>query len=402
MEITRETARRLMIEKQRFGPRRKPVRKEDILETVRALGCIQIDTINVIERAHYVTLWSRLGSYDKELLHQLAYEDRHLTEYWAHAASYIPLQDYRYFLHRMNIRRAGMEDYVRRRAKTDPEILDQVLNRVKAEGPLAAKDFEYKREEPSKGWWSWKPAKVALEALFAAGTLMISHRENFQRYYDLTERVLPPWVDTSEPSEEERVRFFALRTMGCLGLVKAPDIRSYYHHWSISLGRTSKQLQATLEELTEDDEAIELGVEGERQPHYCTPEDADRIQALTDDDFTLEGVRLLTNFDNLLWNREKVENLFGFQPKLEVYLPAEQRKYGYYNLPILHGHSLVGRIVPKMDRKNKTLIVHSVWHEPRFEPDQAYQEAFEQALEDFAAFNGAEKIRMEEERPRIG
>ncbi|TET72361.1 winged helix-turn-helix domain-containing protein [Candidatus Bathyarchaeota archaeon] len=402
MEITRETARRLMIEKQRFGPRRKPVKKEDILETVRALGCIQIDTINVIERAHYVTLWSRLGRYDKELLHQLAYEDRHLTEYWAHAASYIPLQDYRYFLHRMNTRRASMEDYVRRRAKTDPEILDQVLNRVKAEGPLAAKDFEYKRKEPSKGWWSWKPAKVALEALFAAGTLMISHRENFQRYYDLTERVLPPWVDTSEPSEEERIRFFALRTMGCLGPVKAPDIRKYYHHWSISLGRTSKQLQATLEELTEDDEAVELRVEGERHPHYCTPEDADRIQPLTKGDPTHEGVTLLTNFDNLLWNREKVESLFEFQPKLEVYLPAEQRKYGYYNLPILHGHSLVGRIVPKMDRKNKTLIVHSVWHEPRFEPDQAYQEAFEQTLEDFAAFNGAEKIRMEEKRPRIG
>jgi len=402
MEITRETARRLTIEKQRFGPRRKPVRKEDVLETVRALGCIQIDTINVIERAHYVTLWSRLGSYDKEHLHQLAYEDRLITEYWAHAASYIPLEDYRYFLHRMNIRRAGMEDYVRRRAKTDPEILDQVLKRIKAEGPLAAKDFEYKREEPSKGWWSWKPAKVALEGLFAAGILMISRRENFQRHYDLAERVLPPWVDTSEPSEEERIRFFALRTMGCLGLVKAPDIRKYYYHWSISLGRTSKQLQATLEELTDNDEAIELRVEGERQPHYCTPGDADRLQRLMNDDPPNEDVSLLTNFDNLLWNREKVKSLFGFQPKLEVYLPAEQRKYGYYNLPILHGHNLVGRIVPKTDRKNQTLIVHSIWHEPGFEPDDTYKDAFNETLEDFATFNGADKIQMEEERPRIG
>jgi uncharacterized protein YcaQ len=402
MEIARETARRLMIEKQRFGPRKKPVRKKDILETVRALGCIQIDTINVIERAHYVTLWSRLGNYDKEHLHQLAYEDRLITEGWAHASSYIPLEDYRYFLHRMNIRRAGMEDYIRRRAKTDPEILGRVLERVKAEGPIATKDFESKREEPSKGWWSWKPAKVALEALFAAGTLMISHRENFQRYYDLTERVLPPWVDISEPSEEERIRFFALRTMGCLGLIKAPDIRKYYHHWSISLGRTSKQLQATLEELTDNDEAIEFRLEGERQPHYCTPEDADRIQRLSDGDLSYEGVSLLTNFDNLLWNREKTESLFGFQPKLEVYLPAEQRKYGYYNLPILHGHRLVGRIVPKMDRTNQTLIVHSIWHESQFEPDQAYREVFTQTLDDFAAFNGADQIQMEEERPRIG
>jgi uncharacterized protein YcaQ len=402
MEIERETARRLMIEKQRFGPRRKPVRKEDVLETVRALGCIQIDTINVIERAHYVTLWSRLGNYDKEHLHQLAYKDRLITEGWAHAASYIPLTDYRYFLHRMNIRRAGMEDYVRRRAKTDPEILDQVLKRVKAEGPLAAKDFEYKREEPSKGWWSWKPAKVALEGLFAAGTLMISHRENFQRHYDLTERVIPPWVDTSEPSEGERIRFFALRTMGCLGLIKASDIRKYYHHWSVSLGRTSKQLQATLEELTENDEAIELRVKGERQPHYCTPEDADWIQRLSNGDPSYHGVSLLTNFDNLLWNREKTKSLFGFTPKLEVYLPAEQRKYGYFNLPILHGHRLVGRIVPKMDRKNRTLIVHSIWREPGFEPDEIYKDALKETLEDFASFNGADQIQLEEEMPRIG
>ena len=112
----------------------------------------------------------------------------------------------------MNVRRAGMEGYVRRRAKTDAEIIGRVLDRIRAEGPLAAKDFEHKREEPSRGWWSWKPAKVALEALFAAGVLMISHRENFQRYYNLTERVLPPWVDASEPTEEERIRFFALRT----------------------------------------------------------------------------------------------------------------------------------------------------------------------------------------------
>ncbi|MCW3979475.1 MAG: winged helix DNA-binding domain-containing protein [Candidatus Bathyarchaeota archaeon] len=397
-----------MIEKQGFRHRPKTVTKEDVFNTIDKLGCIQIDTINVVERAHHLTLWSRLGAHDKEILHDLAYRDRLLFEHWAHAASYIPLKDFRFFIHAMNIRREKIREnsekweYGIDWSRVDPDILEKVLERAREEGPLATRDFEHKRERPSDGWWDWKPAKVILEALLGAGVLLVSRRENFQRYYDLSERVLPEWVETDMPPEDDRVRFFVSRPMGCLGLLKATDIRKYYLPWCVILRRTSKQLQAILNDMVEEDRAFRFAVEGEKQPYFCLPEDVDRISELEDGDLGFGGVRFLTNFDNLLWDRERVKNLFGFEAKLETYIPADKRKYGYYNLPILSGDRLVGRIVPRMDRDEKTLVIESVWHEPWFEPDADFEDSFAETMESFAEFNGAEGIEMVEKKPRIG
>ncbi len=391
-----------MLEKQGFNKRPNAVTKNDIYNTVERLGCVQIDTINVVERAHYLTLWSRLDTYDKKLLHELAYKDRLLFEHWAHAASYIPLRDYRYYIRSMKNRRDKMEENVKKWGGGDTSILEQVLERIRQEGPLGTKDFEHSRKGPSKGWWDWKPAKIALEALYGAGILLISHRENFQRFYNLAERILPSWVDTSEPTEEERIQFFVLRTMGCLGLIKASNIRKYYLPWSMSLRRTSRQLQVTLNKLVEENRAARFDVEGDTKPYYCLIEDAGRIQEIEEGDFKLNGVRFLTNFDNVLWNRDRVKELFDYEVKLETYIPKEKRKYGYYNLPILKGDHLIGRIVPKMDRKSRTMIIHSVWHEPWFKPDETFENAFNEAMESFARFNGADNVEIREEKPRIG
>ena len=405
MKITRETARRLMIEKQRFGPRRKPVRKEDILETVSALGCIQIDTINVIERAHYVTLWSRLGPYDKSQLDELAYRDKKLFEYWAHAASYVPMKDYRYFIRPMKMREEEMPERLKRwggRAGiVDPKILDEVLEKIREEGPLATKDFEHKRTAPSRGWWDWKPAKVALEVLYGAGLLMVSHRENFQRHYDLTDNVLQSGVDTEEPPEEERIKFYITRTMNALGLVKSKDVRGYFTPSYARYRKYSRELPSLLEEMNRDGEAIRYEVEDEKLPYFCLPEDADMLE---NDDSSpgYEGVNLLNPFDNSLWDKKRVKTLFDFEAKLEAYTPAAQRKYGYYYLAILDGDRLVGRIIPKMDRKKHTLIINSIWHEPWFQPEEAFEDAFARTLESFAEFNEADEIELAEEKPRIG
>jgi len=400
-EVTKQAARRLNIEKQFIRPREGRAGKRDILETVESLGCVQIDTINVVERAHHVTLWTRLGLYEKQDLHDLAYKERRLFEYWAHAACYVPMSEYRYHIESMETRKGKMEENFTRRSKAPPETLTEVLDRVKREGPLAAKDFEHKRERKSKGWWDWKPAKVALETLFGAGILMVSHRENFQRHYDLAENVLPTGVDATPPSNDERARFFALMTVGALGVAKAPDLRKYFHPWSIALRLTSREWGDILERLADEGAINRLELEDESKPHYCLEEDADRLKGLeTDPGF--EGCRLLTNFDNLLWDRDRVKALFGFQPKLETYVPAPERIYGYYNLPILYGDRLVGRVVPKMDRKRSTLIIHSTWHEPWFEPDEEYEDSYAEALESFARLNGADEIEAEEESPRIG
>jgi uncharacterized protein YcaQ len=405
METTKEIARRLTVEKQKLTSRPGTATKNDIYRVVDRLGCLQIDTINVVERAHHVTLWSRLGLHEKDLLNELAYDDRRLFEYWAHAACYVPMEDFRFFIRPMRMREGEMlerlERWGGRAGGVSPDILDEVLGRVRAEGPLATKDFEQRRTGPSKGWWDWKPAKVALEVLYGAGILMVFHRENFERQYDIAERVLPPGVDTTEPTEEERIKFYITRTMASLGLVKPADVRGYYTPPYARYKAFSKQIPSLMEEMGGDGEAARYEVNGERQPYYCLPGDASRLDDLSDSPGS-ESVRLLNPFDNALWDKKRVETLFEFTAKLEAYTPAPQRKYGYYYLAILYGDRLVGRIIPKMDRKDRKLIINSTWHEQWFEPDEPFEAAFSETLESFSRFNGADEVVYKEEKPRIG
>jgi len=378
-----------MLEKQGVGRFPDHVDKSDIYDTVYSLGCLQIDTINVVERAHYLTLWTRLGQYDKKDLHEVAYRDRLLFEYWAHSACYIPFKDYRYYIKSMNVRREEMRARFSKRSKADPELLDRVLSRVRDDSPLSSKDFEGPKRRG--GWWNWKPAKLALELLFGAGILLIDRRENFQRYYDLTENVLPANVDTAEPDEEERTRFFALKTMSCLGLVKPQEVRKYYHHWSIKLNRTSKQLQELLDRLVSEEEAVKHSVDGDKNPYYCLPGDLDRLEELGSG-FGFDEVRLFVYFDNMMWNRERIMELFGFERRLETYVPRDQRVYGYYHLPVLYGDRLVARVEPKMDRENNVMIIRGYWVEDGFEPTEDYEDKLSRNIEEFARFHGAEDV----------
>jgi uncharacterized protein YcaQ len=389
LPLTKETVRRLMLEKQGIGRYPDHVDKALVYDTVNRLGCLQIDTINVVERAHYLTLWTRLGMYHKDDLHDLAYRDRRLFEYWAHSACYVPTKDYRYYIKSMNLRREEMRARFSRRSKADPKLLDRVLKRVQNEGALSSKDFEGPRRKG--GWWNWKPAKLALELLFGAGIFLIDRRENFQRYYDLAENVLPNSVDTSEPGEDERVRFFALKTMSCMGLVKPQEIRKYYHPWSIHLDRTSRQLQKLLDMLVSEGQAVKHSVEGEKTPYYCLPGDEDRLEELGSG-YGFDEARLFVYFDNMMWNRERIMELFGFEGRLETYVPKDQRVYGYYHLPVLYGDRLVARVDPKMDRENNVMTIRGYWVEDGFKPTEHYEDMLAENIELFAGFHGADDI----------
>ena len=400
MAIAAQTARQLMLEKQGIGRPPPCVGKTDLYRTVDRLGCVQVDTINVVERAHYLTLWARLGPYEKEVLHDLLYRDRQLFEHWAHAASIIPFHDYRYFLAAMHVRRAEMRERFARRARGDPGLLDAVLARVRRDGPLSAKDFVSERVSRSRGWWDWTPAKVALEVLFGAGILLVARRENFQRYYDLAERVLPDWVDQSPPSDDERIQFFITHTLRSLGLVTPADLRDYYRLRGARFGLTVRELKARLEAGVNAGTVVRFDVAGENAPQYALVEDAPRIAALEAGAFDFAAVRFVTNFDNLLWDRKRVKRLFDFNVKLETYLPRERREYGYFHLPVLYGDALVGRIVPKMDRKRGVLHVHAIRYEAAFTPDERFEAAFAETLESFASFHGADAIAMVDDAPR--
>jgi uncharacterized protein YcaQ len=360
-----------------------------VFKAVDGLGCIQIDTINVLERAQYLTLWTRLGPYDKSLLNQLAYKDRLLFEHWAHAASYIPFRDYRFYLRSMEERGRGMEARFSRRTGKDPDLIGTVLARVRDEGPLGSSDFEGPKGRG--GWWNWKPAKRALELLLGAGTLLVHHRDNFQRYYDLAENVLPSWVDASPPTDDERVDFFILRTLCALGAVKSSDIREYFQHWSVKLGRTTKQLDESLRRLASEGEVEAVRLEGVKAEYHLLASDLEDAQRMQDD-WGFDGVKLINYFDNLMWNRGRVHGLFGFQPKLEVYLPQDQRVYGYYHLPVLYGDRLVARLEPKMLRSEGKLMVRGYWLEDGFKTTEDYESKLEESLESLARFNGADRV----------
>ncbi|MFH1180319.1 MAG: crosslink repair DNA glycosylase YcaQ family protein [Candidatus Bathyarchaeota archaeon] len=385
--ISKESARRLMIEKQGIGNAHNSPDKKNVYSTIEDLGCLQIDTISVVERAHYLTLWSRLGNYDKGLLDTLAYEDRKLFEYWAHAACYVPLTDYRYYLHSMDTRKKELVTRLKKRTGKGKELIEHVLQRITNEGPLASKDFDSEKKKKG-GWWNRKDEKIAMDYLYGAGVLAISHRNNFQRYYDLSENVIPSWVDTEPPSDEERVWFFTEKTMDCLGVIQPKEARDYYQHFAIKLGRTSNQLE-TLIKTKEN--VTSLSIEGGQSTYYSLKEDAARLEDI-DDDFDFEDVQLLIYFDNFMWNRERIQRLFGFESKLEIYVPETERVYGYYHLPVLYGDRIVARLEPKMDRKEDKLLIRGYWTEPGFSETEDYRDKLERNLEDFAAFHGTKTI----------
>lgn len=389
MKVTKEAVRRLMITKQGINEFPTSAQKKDIYNTIDSLGCLQIDTISVIERAHYLTLWSRLGSYNKEYLHTLTYKDRKLFEYQAHATCFIPYKDYKYYIQSMEERKTEIESRFKKRMSDDTTIIDTTLQRIKDEGPLSSKDFEGPKRKG--GWWNWKPAKYALELLFNAGILQIHHRTNFQRYYDLTENILPPEIDTTPPTEQERNQFFIEKTMQCLGPVQPIDLRKYYHHSSVRLNRTTRQLQVDMEKQTNEGAVTKFQVDDDPKPLYGLPEDATRLETITSD-FDFENVRLLSYFDNLLWNRQRVQQLFEFESKLEIYVPKPRRVYGYYHLPVLYGDRIVARLEPKMDRKENKLIVRGYWLEQGFQPTEDYENKLAANLEKFATFHGTNEI----------
>ena len=398
MKITKEDARRFVISKQCFQFPQSDVSKEQVFRVLKALGCVQIDTINVVERSHYLVFWSRLGNYRKEFLDQLLHPDRKVFEYWAHAASIIPIEHYRYFLHAMKQRQKQTQNNIRRFLKGKASLLDTVLKEIKRNGPVCSKDFKteikQKRKEPS-GWWNWKPAKIALEILYDSGILMVSRREKFQKYYDLAENVLPSRVDTSEPTEKERQRFFLEKTLEAWGITEPKDIGYYFYAWSTKTNVGAKALSSLTKELEKEDIISTVHVEGYSKPCLMLSRESENLEKIID---TKEqnAISFVSPFDNLTWGKPRMRKLFDFHTPLETYIPKATRKFGYYTLNILHNNQLVGRLDPKMHRDKATLEIKTLELKKGFKPTREFKEQFPLVLGDFMKFHNAETVKIPE------
>ena len=385
---------------------------QDIYAVIEQMGCVQIDTLQMVRRSHYIALWSRLGAYDPADLERVAYgttdgkdsrspgnlggDGRRLFEYWLHAACLIPLTEYRYHLTRMRwFREVGGWRHEWTQQPENMALMKAVLARVKKEGALRASDFEHTGSRRGS-WWDWKPAKQALEHLFNQGRLMIAGRTNFQRLYDLPERVLPAWVDQSEPPREESQRFWLSRSLKALGIAD-PGLAGSMMQF---LKRT--EARALLKELVADGEAVEVQAilaDGNAHDLVLHRDHLPALQQAADGALQPMRTTFLSPFDNLLWVRGRMQAFWNFRQSLEAYVPREKRQYGYFTLPILHKDRFVGRFDPKLERQTGTLRLKAIYLEPKVKSDEELVSGMAGALRDFMRFHEATDLVIESSTP---
>ncbi|HEY5105552.1 MAG TPA: crosslink repair DNA glycosylase YcaQ family protein [Caulobacteraceae bacterium] len=320
------------------------------------LGAMQIDSVNVLARAHYLPAFSRLGPYRRELLEREAWgKAPSLFEYWGHAASLMPVTMQPLFRWRMarHARAEGDGDWARFAREQRP-FIDGVLAEIARRGPVTGADFA---DGPGKaGWWNWSQGKHALEWLFAAGLITTRTRRGFERVYDLTERVLPPTIlATPTPSEAEAQRALLMIAARAMGVATYDDLRDYF--------RTGPaETKARLGELVESGQLTPVRIEGWRTSAYLAPGVTVPRRP--------SAAALLSPFDNLIWRRERVERLFGTRIRLEIYTPQAKREHGYYVLAFLMGEAIAARVDLKADRQAGVLRVQAAHLEPGAAPDE--------------------------------
>lgn len=342
------------------------------------VGLLQLDSVNVFLRSHYMPAFSRLGAYPREALDQLAWHEdkdghtkrarrRDLIEYWGHEASLLPVELQP--LLRWRMARADELSWkgVRRIAAEQPQLLEFVLDEVRERGPLRTADLKAPERKRKPGeMWSWSEEKTALEYLFYSGQLCAARRVNFERHYDLPERVLPGHVlEAPTPTQEEAQRQLLLIAAKRLGVATEADLGDYFR-----LPRAESK--ARVAELVEDGELIVVQVEGWDQPAYVTNERPAGLRRVA------KARALLTPFDSLVWARERTERLFDFRYRIEIYVPAPKRVHGYYVLPFLLGDRLVARVDLKSDRQAGVLRVRSAFAEPHADPKEVARELAEE------------------------
>jgi len=354
-KLTAGEARRIALAAQGFGAPRPggEVGKRQLLKLIDRLGVVQIDSVNVVSRTHYLPAFSRLGAYPRELLEQVAWGKKPaLLEYWGHEASLTPMAAQPLLRWRMEDARNGVGVWkgVARFLRERRDLADRALGEIEARGPLAASDLEVGLKGAG-GWWGWSESKRALEALFWTGELTTATRRGtFERVYGITDKVLPKViVATPTPPRDEAQRELYRIAARAMGIATARDLRDYFR-------MPVEGAKNRLAELVEDGSLIPVAVKGWREQAYLDP--AARRPRKVD------AAALLSPFDNLIWFRERTERMFGVKVRLEIYTPAHKRTHGYYVLPFLEGDALTARVDLKADRKAGVLVVQASHAEP--------------------------------------
>ncbi len=364
--------RRTIVTAQGYAGRFRRAGDPEVEAAIGRLGAVQLDSISAVDRAHRLTLAARIGAFDPQAVPRLLSSGR-IFEYWAHEASLLPIELWPHFRSVMEGGgRWGIHD---RALREHGHLVEPILERIRAEGPLGSREFE---GNGGGGMWNWKPAKMVLEALWDRGRLVIASRQSFQRRYDLPERVIPRHVlDAPAPSEEETLQTFALRAVSARGALTEAAIRE---HWRLKGGKA--RLHHHLLALVAEGRLLEVHADDGGPPFYVLPE--------TELGGPPAPPTLVGPFDNLVWDRPLLARVFGFRHLIEVYKREHERRYGYYVLPLLAGDRFLGRADLKADRAEGVLRVRRFTPEPKVRGDVTAK--LERAADRLARTIGLERV----------
>ncbi len=392
MEISAVEARRIALDAQGFRIARpsKPG-VGHVRRLADRLNAFQIDSVNVLVRAHYMPAFSRLGPYPMKSIDSLAYDKRELFEFWGHAACYMPMSLYPYFRWRMDGQVSA--DYFAKASARVKRYVEEVYVDVAERGPLAAS--EVKDAGKSTGnWWGWSDGKRAIEALFRQGRVAIAGRRGFQRLYDVRERVIPKSVlEEPVPSPDDAKKYLLVAAGTARGVGTARGISDYFHidNWwdrqQVNGKRRRSEIPRLIRELVEEGRLVPASVEGWKERAYVVPE--------TKIPRNVHAQAIVSPFDPLMWERRWTFEVFAFVYQIEIYVPAPKRVYGYYVLPFLQGDRFTARVDLKADRKRSVLLVPGAFKEPDVTAKDVVGELGAE-LRALADWLGLERIEVED------
>ncbi len=384
--ISRETIVRLWLLRQGLtSPRGTvPITQDAVVDHLTRTGALQLDSVYVTDRAHYLSLWSRFGPFKREQIDGWIYDDRIAYEYWGHEASILPISHLPFGLRRM--RRFPPENWRNaawwERYNAPPAVKRRVLQRLRQDGPLESADFE-RRPSDRSGWGIPKEDKRALQVLWHAGRVAVRRRRHFRRVYDLAERVYPEATPASSAAFEDS---WLLIGLSGNGIASEKHLMNY---WTAP-APNAKLRKHILARNLKAGRIAECHVPGMDGTYYGLIEHMDTLSQIPEP----WGTTLICPFDSFLWQRQRAEDLLDFRYRIEIYVPPSKRKYGYYVLPILHNGKLVGRLDPKLYRDRNVLEIRHMHLEPGFQQDHSFVGGLRDSLASLATFLGADDLRV--------
>ena len=393
LSIDDQMARKIIVQTQLLNTiPTESLHENGVSSIVKNLGYVQIDTISVINRAHHHTFWTRMPHYQSQDLHRAQKEERSIFEYWGHAMSFLPMSDYRYYLPYKEHFCSPYGNWARSRLEKYGHIMEPTLQRIQKEGPLASRDFVSEEEHDRGTWWDWRPVKVALELLFWQGKLMVAERKNFQKVYDIPERVIPDGVDTTLPTEEELGRFLVLRTLQAYGIASEREI---VDHLRVAEKKTIVDALQVLCSAQEVFPAL-VKIDGKELIYYILPDTLEKSEKKMGEN---NKVFILSPFDNFCIQRARLKTFFHFDYALECYLKPEQRKFGYFAVPLFWKDRFIGKMDVKADRKGKILLIHHLQFEDDFQPVGSLKIPMQEQLLAFTKFQNCQRYLIEKVSP---